>query len=144
MKHIARLEERITEAVDGKLNNSEILLLQDELKAYPDLQKALTEQLQGLPIASAYQDVLPDPFAISRLRNKIKTVPNHDWQFEIFFVFKRYVLATGIASLLLVSVLHMIPQDTNSDSEGDEISIMLESIESEALDWAPTTNGQQP
>jgi hypothetical protein len=139
------LEQRITEAVDGKLSPLEVEQLQEKLRNYPELQEELSHQLRGIPVLLAYTDVQPDPFAVSRLRNKIKTLPDTEWQFEIIFFFKRYVLAAGLTSLLLVSVLHMIPQEElNSDSSEDEISMMLESIESEALDWAPNSLSQEP
>jgi hypothetical protein len=139
------LEQRITEAVDGKLSPLEVEQLQEKLRSYPELQEELSHQLRGIPVLLAYTDVQPDPFAVSRLRNKIKTLPDTEWQFEIIFFFKRYVLAAGLTSLLLVSVLHMIPQEElNSDSSEDEISMMLESIESEALDWAPNSLSQEP
>jgi hypothetical protein len=139
------LEQRITEAVDGKLSPLEIEQLQEDLRSYPELLEELSYQLRGIPVLFAYKDVQPDPFAVSRLRNKMKTLPDTEWQFEIIFFFKRYVLAAGLASLMLVSVLHMIPQqEPNSDSSVDEISMMLESIESEALDWTPRSMDQEP
>lgn len=145
MKSQKILEQRITEAVDGKLNPFDLEQLQVELRDYPELQNELAHQLRGIPVSLAYKDVQPDPFAISRLRNRIKALPENDWQFEIIHVFKRYVLAAGLAALLMVSAIHAIPQQNVMDDQiDDEISIMFESLESEALDWTSTNNGQKP
>jgi hypothetical protein len=145
MRPTEKLEQRITEAIDGKLSAYEFDALFEELASFPELQTELKEQLKGLPLLTAYTEIQPDPFAIIRLRNQIKSLDQNDWSLDILYIFKRYVLAVGIASLLIVSIMHAIPQqESELDLVNDEITIMFESIETDALNWTPNSSDQQP
>jgi hypothetical protein len=142
MNNIKRLEERITEAIDGILNDQQIDALEAELQNHPDLLAEYRMQMGGLPVRSSYANVQPDPFAVSRLRQKMRADNQDQWQYDAIRIFKRYVLASGLGVILFFVALHAIPGTINdTDMIDDEISIMFESLEKDALSWSDIENG---
>jgi len=142
MNDIRNLEERITEAIDGHLSDHQLSVLETDLQNHPDLLAEYRMQMSGLPVRSAYADVQPDPFAVSRLRQKMRAASQDQWQYDAIRIFKRYVLASGVGVILFFVVLHAIPGTSNdSDMIDDEISIMFESLEQDALSWSINDSG---
>lgn len=137
MKNNRSLEERITEAIDGMLDERQFADLVSDLKPYPELLAELRMQTKGSPLGASYADVQPDPFAVSRLRQKLRTAEKDQWQFDALHIFKRYVLASSLGIILFLAVLHAIPGTaTSSDLIDDEITTMFESLEVDALTWS--------
>ncbi len=142
MNDIKRLEERITEAIDGLLSDQQLSALEGDLQHYPELLNEYRMQMGGLPVRSSYANVQPDPFAVSRLRQKMRSANQDQWQYDAIRIFKRYVLASGLGVILFFVALHVIPGTTNdNDMIDDEISIMFESLEQDALSWSDIENG---
>ncbi len=137
MNDIRNLEERITEAIDGLLNEQQIKALEADLQFHPQLLSEYRMQMGGLPIRASYADVQPDPFAVSRLRQKMRSASQDQWQYDAIRIFKRYVLASGIGVILFFMALHAIPTTTtDTDMIDDEITTMFESLEQDALSWS--------
>ncbi len=137
MNDIKHLEERITEAIDGLLSEQQIKALEADLQLHPQLLAEYRMQMGGLPIRSSYADVQPDPFAVSRLRQKMRAAGQDQWQYDVIRIFKRYVLASGIGVILFFMALHAIPVTTGEpDMIDDEITTMFESLEEDALSWS--------
>jgi anti-sigma factor RsiW len=135
------LEERITEAIDGLLSDQQLSVLEADLQRYPELLNEYRMQMGGLPVRSSYANVQPDPFAVGRLRQKMRSATQDQWQYDAIRIFKRYVLASGLGVILFFVALHAIPGATNdTDMIDDEISIMFESLEQDALSWSVIDN----
>jgi hypothetical protein len=137
MNHIGILEERITEAIDGHLSEQQLSILEADLQHYPELLAEYRIQMSGLPVRTSYIGVQPDPFAVSRLRQKMRSANQDQWQYDAITIFKRYVLASGLGVILFFVALHAIPATANdTDIIDEEISIMFESLEQDALSWS--------
>lgn len=145
MNDIKQLESRITEAVDGLLDERALSALEAELQNYPELLSEFRAQVSGLPVRMAYEGVQPDPFAVSRLRQKMRAAREDQWQFDVIRIFKRYVVAAGLSIILVVGALHAIPGPTSdTDYLDDEITTLFESLEQDALSWSVQDNDPQP
>jgi anti-sigma factor RsiW len=141
MNDIRLLEERITEAIDGLLSEQQLAALEADLQRHPDLLAEYRMQMNGLPVRSSYADVQPDPFAVSRLRQKMRDASQDQWQYDAIRIFKRYVLASGLGVILFFAALHALPGTTSeTDVIDDEITIMFESLEQDALSWSVLDN----
>jgi anti-sigma factor RsiW len=141
MNDIRNLEERITEAIDGLLSEQQLSVLEADLQSHPDLLAEYRMQMSGLPVRSSYADVQPDPFAVSRMRQKMRAASQDQWQYDAIRIFKRYVLASGVGVILFFMALHAIPgTSTDNDMIDDEISVMFESLEQDALSWSIIDN----
>jgi len=137
MNDIRPLEERITEAIDGLFSEQQINALESDLQHNPELLAEYRMQMNGLPVRSTYANVQPDPFAVSRMRHKMREASQDQWQYDVIRIFKRYVLASGIGVILFFMALHAIPATTgDTDIIDDEITTMFESLEQDALSWS--------
>ena len=137
MNDIRLLEERITEAIDGLLSDQQLSALEADLQRYPELLNEYRMQMGGLPVRSAYTEVQPDPFAVSRLRQKMRAANQDQWQYDVLQIFKRYVIASGLGVILIFATIHAIPSAMGeSDLIDDEITTMFESLEQDALSWS--------
>lgn len=140
MTHPDLLIERITEAVDGKLSDAELHELTRNLEHHPDLAAELRMQMRGSNVRTAYSEVYPGPFAVSSLRTRLKNVHNEVWQYDIWNIFKRYVLVSGVAAILLVASMHLLTEKGNTNSTAnniaDEMDLLFETLEQEALSWS--------
>ena len=131
------LETRITQAIDGLLNEQQLSALEADLQSYPDLLAEYRMQMVGLPVRSSYANVQPNPFAVSRLRQKMRSAKEDQWQYDAITIFKRYVLASGLGVILIFMTIHAIPGSTGeTDMIDDEITTMFESLEQDALSWS--------
>lgn len=145
MNDIKQLESRITEAVDGLLDDRALAALEADLQRHPELLSEFRAQVNGLPVRMAYEAVQPDPFAVSRLRQKMRAAREDQWQFDVIRIFKRYVVAAGLGIILVVGALHAIPGSTSeTDYLDDEITTLFESLEQDALSWSVQDNDPQP
>lgn len=145
MNDIKQLESRITEAVDGMLNEQALVALEADLRGHPELLSEFRAQVKGLPMRMAYEGVQPDPFAVSRLRQKMRSAREDQWQYDAIRIFKRYVVAAGLGIILVVGALHAIPGSTSEvDNLDDEITTLFESLEQDALSWSVQDNDPQP
>lgn len=137
------VEMRITEAVDGLLSEQQLLVLEADLQNYPNLLAEYQMQMTGLPIRASYAEVQPSPFTVSRIRNKMRSAHQDQWQYDVITIFKRYVLASGLGVILFFAALQA-NQGTANDTDiiDDEISIMFESLEQDALSWSVFDNSE--
>jgi hypothetical protein len=141
MNDIRLLEERITEAIDGLLSDQQLSALEADLQHFPELFTEYRMQMGGLPLRSAYTEVQPDPFAVGRLRQKMRIASQDQWQYDVINIFKRYVLASGLGVILIFAVIHAIPSPIDETDLIDyEITTLFESLEQDALSWSVTDN----
>lgn len=137
MNDIRLLEERITEAIDGLLSDQQLFALEADLLNHPELLAEYRMQMNGLPLRSSYADVQPDPFAVGRLRQKMRVASQDQWQYDVLRIFKRYVLASGLGVILFFMALHALPTASGeTDVIDDEITTLFESLEQDALSWS--------
>jgi len=145
MNDIKHLEMRITEAIDGLLDERALAALESDLRRHPELLSEFRAQMQGLPVRLAYEAVQPDPFAVGRLRQKMRAAREDQWQYDVIRIFKRYVVAAGLGIILVVGALHAIPgSPSETDYLDDEITTLFESLEQDALSWSVQDNDPQP
>lgn len=143
MKSQHHLEERITEAVDGQLNSDQLASLEADLRAYPDLLAEYQFQMKGSPVSLAYESVQPSPFAVSKMRTRLRNLQETQWQFDALRIFRRYVIAAGLGAILMVAALHALPSTTSqSDTVTDEVGLLFDTIEQDALSWSIPDNSQ--
>ena len=140
------LEVRITEAVDGLLNDTEVRALREQLQAHPDLLAEWEAQSSTSVFKQMYQEVHPSPFALTRLRQKMYASTAQPWEVELLFIFKRYVLALGILAIAFVGAMNMLqPKDamlSTDDLVLSEMNTFFNSLEQEAQLW--TTIDETP
>jgi hypothetical protein len=139
MKTRNELELRITEAVDGLLTDTELRSLSEQLQAYPDLRIEWEAQTTPSMLKQVYLDVHPSPYAVTRLREKLRATPQPVWEVELLYMFKRYVLASGILAISLVGALNVMQPSPSSPATEDvvlnEISTLFNTLEQEAQLW---------
>lgn len=133
------LELRITEAVDGLLTDTEVRVLHEHLQAYPDLRAEWAAQASPSMLKQVYLDVHPSPFAVTRLREILRATPQPAWEVELMYMFKRYVLASGILAISLVGALNVMHPTPSSPATEDvvlnEIDTFFNTLEQEAQLW---------
>lgn len=133
------LEERITEAVDGLLDETQLQQLKADLTDHPDLSEELNAQMVGTGVSQAYASVQPSMFAVTRLRNRLRNAETDQWQYDVIRIFKRYVLTSGIGIILLVAASHALPAASavNADTSiTDELGMIFDTIEEDAFNWS--------
>jgi len=134
------LEVRITEAVDGLLNDTEVRALREQLQAHPDLLAEWEAQSTISVFKQMYEEVHPSPFALTRLRQKMYASKVQAWEVELLFIFKRYVLALGILAIAFVGAMNVLqPKDATLSTDDlvlNEMNTFFNSLEQEAQLWA--------
>lgn len=110
-----KLEQKISDASEGLLNASEIRLLEEELKQFPDLLQDY-RNIMGLPeLSTAYtQDVseFRNDLHIHRIRKMIRNEQKQIHAFEDITVkwFRKYALAAAVLIVALTSISHLFLQ----------------------------------
>jgi len=134
------LELRVTEAVDGLLNETQVRALRDQLQSHPDLLAELEAPSSGPMLKQVYQQIQPSPFAVARLQQKMRINDQQSWELELLFMFRRYVLALGILALSFVGALNMLQPTqaalTTDDIVLSEMNSFFTTLEQEADLWA--------
>jgi hypothetical protein len=109
------LEQKITDAADGLLTASEIRLLEEKLKHYPDLQQNYRD-IMNLPDLSAAYTSGPYKFRndlhIHRIRKLIQSEDKHlNTLGEITIKwFRKYALAAVVLIFGLTTISHIFLQ----------------------------------
>ena len=95
-----QLEIKITEALDGMLSQHEREELISELENHPDLLEAWTLMEAPIDLSAAFPLAEPDAGEL----NKIRAFWISDFSAVALHWFPRYLMAAGIAALVLVGI----------------------------------------
>jgi len=118
-----KLKQRIMEAVDGRLTEHQVQMLEQELKNHPNPEylELYLYFRQAPSIAESYPDFEPSPFAGQRMLARLEAMEQtYD---TVQYVFKRFILAPMLAMLLLAvglrfftnQALNQPPETASSD-----------------------------
>lgn len=92
----------ITEAVDGNLDADQLRELIGHLENHPDLEEEFHAQMKKPDLATAYSAMVPRPGYELRLAARMERVEaGLTVEEEIVRFFRRYVLAGGLAAVVL-------------------------------------------
>lgn len=109
----------ITEAVDGNLDAGQLRELIGQLEHHPDLEAEFHAQMKRPDMAAAYAAMVPRPGYELRLAARMEPAEaGLTVEQEIVRFFRRYVLAGGLAAVVLfMSVIPTIQYNTAVDDE---------------------------
>jgi hypothetical protein len=113
----------ITEAVDGNLDSDQLKELIVQLENHPDLEEEFHAQMKKPDLASAYAAMQPRPGFELRLAARMEAAETGlSVEQEIIHFFRRYVLAGGLAAVLIfMAVIPSFQNGTAIDAETVEM-----------------------
>lgn len=102
-----KLEQRISEAIDGYLSSGELRNLESELQSYPDLweeyQSLRSQELFG-DLETAIPEVRPSVEQLSMLRSHLE----NPFYSTVVVMFKRYFLAASLLLAVFATGMHLL------------------------------------
>ncbi|MCA1801615.1 MAG: hypothetical protein LC662_04050 [Rhodothermaceae bacterium] len=109
----------ITEAVDGNLDADHLRELIGQLEHHPDLEAEFHAQMKKPDLAAAYAAMVPRPGYELRLAARMEPADaGLTVEQEIVRFFRRYVLAGGLAAVVLfMTVIPTFQYNTAVDDE---------------------------
>jgi hypothetical protein len=109
----------ITEAVDGNLDADQLRELIGQLEHHPDLEAEFHAQMKKPDLAAAYAAIVPRPGFELRLAARMEPAEaGLTVEQEIVRFFRRYVLAGGLAAVVLfMTVIPTFQYNTAVDDE---------------------------
>jgi hypothetical protein len=109
----------ITEAVDGNLDADQLRELVGQLEHHSDLETEFHAQMKKPDLTAAYAAMVPRPGYELRLTARMERVEaGRTVEEEIVRFFRRYVLAGGLAAVVLfMTVIPSLHNGTTVDAE---------------------------
>jgi hypothetical protein len=105
------LQIKLTDAIDGQLSKQELGELRQELQVYPDLLEAWEMLQEPVDLASAFPLVAPDTNRIEAIRNDRED----EFAAVVITWFPRYLLAAGIAFLVMITIFRFVDNSSVND-----------------------------
>ncbi len=102
-----KLQQKITEAIDGHLTSGELRKLESELQNYPDLEEEYqamrSEELSGA-LETAIPEVRPGIEQLRMLRSHLE----NPFYSTVVVMFKRYFLAASLLLAVFATGMHLL------------------------------------